>query len=327
MKRLISKIANRSDNKTPTSMLVTDENFMMPSDIAKLKRRSEVLRLLKNIPLKPAFETFSSITHEYIENGIGSLNNVVSTLIEVDWLEKNTEYRRIEAANSYMRYQRALDRWLSNRLKEGQWDDFRAHNEIPSSLYIIIVERVNIIWERFAIENLLKPENMIYRRVLTYELNTGTVGNGIIVGDRDSIIDDYVDGDFRIGTPSKSKRQHEELETMIMNILKNYLITRKGEVQSLRQAMEHKFGIDGFGGFMQRAKQELCRHSHRRFIKEFRESPPPQTLEIFKDIYEAMMTDHVSELSISMNVHPTLIERALQDMSLPNPRKLSSNSN
>ena len=322
MKRLMSKISNRSDSKTSTSMLVTDENFMMPSDIAKLKRRSEILRVLKNIPLKPAFETFSSITHEYIENGIGSLNNVVSKLIEVDWLERNTEYRRIEAANSSMRYQIALDRWLSNRLEEGQWDDFRAHNEIPSSLYIIIVERVNIVWERYAIENLLKPEHTIYQRVLTYELNTSTVGNDIVDGDRNNIIDDYVNGDFRIGTPSKSKRQHEELDTMIINVLENHLITRKGEIQSLRQAMEHKFGIDGFGGFMRRAKQQLCRYSHRRFIKEFRASPPPQTLEIFKDIYEAMMTDHVSELSISMNVHPTLIERALQDMSLPNPRNI-----
>ncbi|KAI7859486.1 hypothetical protein BDC45DRAFT_530720 [Circinella umbellata] len=327
MKRLMSKITNRGGTKRSTSLLVADEDFMMPNDIAKLKRRSEIVKSLNRIPLKPAFETFDSITHEYIENGIGTLNRVVSTLIDVDWLERNTEYRTIEAANLYMRYQIALDRWLLNRLEKGQWDDFRSHDEIPSPLYVIIVERVNLIWERFVIDNLLKLEQTIYRRVLTYELNTSVVGYDIVDGNRSSIMSDYFDGDFRIGTPIKSRKCHEELETMIIHILEDYIITRNDEVQNLRQAMEHKFGIDGFGGFIRRAKKEVCRHAHRHFIKEFRASPPLQTLEIFKNIYKAMMGDHVSELSKSMNVHPTLIERALQDMPLPNPKNLSSRNN
>ncbi|KAI9272807.1 hypothetical protein BDA99DRAFT_533640 [Phascolomyces articulosus] len=335
MKRMFSKLtiggvgfrsSSTNGHRKAASVLV--DPYMAPHDIAKLNRRNEILEALDKIPLRPSFDTFRFITHDYIELGIGNLHTILSRLINVDWLEKNTNFERIEIADMQIRYQVALDGWLMRRLEQGQWEDFRAHHDIPSSLYSILVGRVHVIWERFAIEKLLKYERTIYRRILTYDVNNNMNNKKKQVEkdqvkfsnqekhDEDCDADDEDDNTSTIAQSSPKTRQEQELENLILDVLECHIIVRNDEEQTLRQAMELKFGIDGFGGFMRRAKKELQDYVRRLFINEFQKNPPPETLGIFKDIYEAMIRDHVSQLSISMNVHPTLIEHAIRDMPL-----------
>ena len=87
------KLLLKENNLDESNIKHLDKHIKLQTIVERLKRQQELTKALQEKGLQ--LRTDSTLCNSYINDNIGSINNIVDIMHEMDWLFKNTNYKKI----------------------------------------------------------------------------------------------------------------------------------------------------------------------------------------------------------------------------------------